>query len=417
MRMIPLGKVSDINPRKPRDLNSNEECSFVPMELVDEHSGRIVDARIRPIGEVEKGYTYFADGDVLFAKITPCMENGKCAIASNLIGGVGFGSTEFHVLRASGSIIPEWIYYFLRQESVRQQAKRQMSGSAGQQRVPAGFLDKLEIPLPPLAEQQRIADILSRADRLRRLRRFALAMSEGYLQAVFLEMFGDPVTNPMGWPIVALNRLLKSKAQNGLYLSKDKYLPTGSSDGIEMVHMADLFYEIVERGRLKRVQIDKKDFQKYLVDHNDLLIARRSLNYEGSAKPCRIPISGEPLIFESSMIRITPDPSRVHPTYLFYYLANDRARSAHILKYVTRSTISGINQENLNRLEILVPPISAQENYVKIVRNTERLRAQQRESLRQAEHLFQTLLQRAFRGGVEKNEGNNYDSNEKVSFG
>jgi len=298
-------------------------------------------------------------------------------------------------IRAKANTDPGYLLYFLR---FHEPSLASIGQGSTFEAVSKADLHRIQLPLPPLAEQQRIADILSRADRLRRLRRFALEMSAGYLQAVFLEMFGDPVTNPMGWAIIPLNHLLKAKAQNGLYLPKEKYLPAGSDEGVEMVHMADLFYEMVERGNLKRVCVETNDVQKYSVDHNDLLIARRSLNYEGSAKPCRIPISETPLIFESSMIRITPDPRKIMPTYLYYYLANERARLAHVLKYVTQSTISGINQENLNRLEILTPPISLQENYLRIVHNVERLRAQQREALRQAEQLFQGLLQAAFRG-------------------
>ncbi len=154
--------------------------------------------------EVERGYTYFANGDVLFAKITPCMENGKCALAYGLQNNTGFGSTEFHVIRAGSTVSSEWIYYFIRQETVRQEAKRHMTGSAGQQRVPASFVAKIEVPLPPLPEQQRIAGILSRADRLRRLRRYALEMSDGYFQSVFLEMFGDTEHNDQGWPVMRL---------------------------------------------------------------------------------------------------------------------------------------------------------------------------------------------------------------------
>ena len=108
MRMARLGDVCQINPRLPRDhgLSDESEVSFVPMAAVDEVSGSIVSAAIRPFGEVKKGYTSFSDGDVLFAKITPCMENGKAALAAGLVSGRGFGSTEFHVLRAGPAVLP-----------------------------------------------------------------------------------------------------------------------------------------------------------------------------------------------------------------------------------------------------------------------------------------------------------------------
>ena len=148
-----------------RQISDDAECSFVPMEYVDDISGTIANTSIRRVGDVKKGYTFFKNDDVIFAKITPCMENGKCAIGKNLKNGIAFGSTEYHVVRAKEEIIPEWIYYFLRQEHIRQSATHWFRGTAGQQRVPSTFLEELKIPLLPLTEQKRIASLLARADR------------------------------------------------------------------------------------------------------------------------------------------------------------------------------------------------------------------------------------------------------------
>ena len=188
MKQVLLSDVCEINPRIDSGISDDAECSFVPMEYVDDVSGTIANTSIRRVGDVKKGYTFFKNDDVIFAKITPCMENGKCAIGKNLKNGIAFGSTEYHVVRAKEEIIPEWIYHFLRQEKVRQQAKGWFRGTAGQQRVPATFLEELKIPLPPLTEQKRIASLLARADRLRHLRRTAHELGESLLQSVFLEM-------------------------------------------------------------------------------------------------------------------------------------------------------------------------------------------------------------------------------------
>jgi len=141
MKEAYLSDVSKINPPKRSGLSSDMSCTFVPMEFVDELDGVIARTSVRSVGEVEIGYTPFIDGDVIFAKITPCMENGKCALARGLTNGIGFGSTEFHVLRAGEDILPEWIYYYLRQEKIRQQAMLWFRGTAGQQRVRAVFLN------------------------------------------------------------------------------------------------------------------------------------------------------------------------------------------------------------------------------------------------------------------------------------
>ena len=160
-RWVKLEEVCKINPRRNditrRDM---EPTSFVPMEAVDAEMSVISEIRERPFADVKKGYTYFEDGDVLFAKITPCMQNGKHAIARKLIDGIGFASTEFHVIRPAKGILAEWIHYFVRQPTVLHDATNHFTGAVGQQRVPDDFLKSLEIPLPPLDEQERIAGVL-----------------------------------------------------------------------------------------------------------------------------------------------------------------------------------------------------------------------------------------------------------------
>ena len=126
------------------------------MEAVNAAEGKADTQRTRPYEELNKGYTYFIDGDVLFAKITPCMQNGKHFIASGLLGGIGFASTEFHVLRPNDSVIAAWVHYYLRQPHILEEATYHFTGAVGQQRVPVSFLEKLKIPLPPLPEQKKI---------------------------------------------------------------------------------------------------------------------------------------------------------------------------------------------------------------------------------------------------------------------
>lgn len=164
-RFLSIPDICTVNPTRPRNLTQSDETmtSFVPMAAVDDREGRITDLQARPFGEVKRGYTYFEENDVLFAKITPCMENGKAAVARGLISRFGFGSTEFHVLRPTNRILPEWIYYFVRREAFRQEAKTKFRGAVGQQRVPADFLETHLIPVPfpqnpekSLAVQQQI---------------------------------------------------------------------------------------------------------------------------------------------------------------------------------------------------------------------------------------------------------------------
>ena len=166
----PLAQIAEINPRHPKGLDDSMPISFVRMAVVSESKPQFDSLEVRKLGEVRKGFTHFAEGDVVFAKITPCMENGKGAVATGLQNGIGSGTTELHVIRPLGGIDPHYVYRFLAQSSVRRAAKENFTGTAGQARVPTSFIEELELPLPPLAEQQeivrRVEGLFALADQL-----------------------------------------------------------------------------------------------------------------------------------------------------------------------------------------------------------------------------------------------------------
>lgn len=155
-KKITLQEAVDINPKTILPvLSDSEMVSFLPMPAVQEESLEYREQEAS-FGKVKKGYTKFQDEDVLFAKITPCMENGKGCIVHNLSHGIGFGSTEFHVLRCHKEVLPKFIYYFVIRRNFRADAKNNMSGAVGQQRVPADFLKEHAFSLPSLPEQKAI---------------------------------------------------------------------------------------------------------------------------------------------------------------------------------------------------------------------------------------------------------------------
>lgn len=156
-RVVPLSGAVVVNPKIDRtSLTDETEVSFVRMAAVGAATGHIDVSIVRPYAEVKKGYTHFRNGDVLFAKVTPCMENGKMAVARQLKNGVGFGSTEFHVLRPREGVDSQYIYYFVSSQTFRKEASGHMTGAVGLRRVPAAFLETAEIPLPSLERQREI---------------------------------------------------------------------------------------------------------------------------------------------------------------------------------------------------------------------------------------------------------------------
>ena len=152
-----LSDICDINPRVDKSvIDHTQLVSFVPMPAVEAENGRIDVSATRPFGEVKQGYTPFQTGDVLFAKITPCMENGKMAIVPKMPSEYGFGSTEFHVLRPLCGVEPRFIYQMVSNQSFRYHAEHHMTGAVGQKRVPASLLADHPVAVPPLNEQRRI---------------------------------------------------------------------------------------------------------------------------------------------------------------------------------------------------------------------------------------------------------------------
>jgi type I restriction enzyme S subunit len=153
-----IGDVVDFAPKKPNHLKaSKEECSFLPMAAVQELTGAIdLGQTISHEKALAKTLTFFNEGDVLFAKVTPCMENGKIAVARGLTNQMGYGSTEFHVLSPKESLLADYLRYFLVSKDFRVNAASAMTGAVGLRRVPKSYLEEHQIPLPSIDNQQKV---------------------------------------------------------------------------------------------------------------------------------------------------------------------------------------------------------------------------------------------------------------------
>ncbi len=185
-----LSEVSIINPRKSEinTLDRTIEVTFIEMASVSE-KGEILNKVNRLLSEVWSGFTYFREDDVLFAKITPCMENGKGAIAKSLTNQIGFGSTEFHVIRPLKNISNSyWIHYLLRNENIRKLSQKSMTGSAGQKRTPASFFD-FKVNIPPIELQNQFAKKIKNIEAQKALVKQQAQQSEDLFQALLQQSF------------------------------------------------------------------------------------------------------------------------------------------------------------------------------------------------------------------------------------
>jgi type I restriction enzyme S subunit len=198
---VRIDELCDINPKHGADLADDVEVSFVPMAAVSDVAGEITEPETRRLGDVRRGYTHFSDGDVLWAKITPCMENGKSAVARGLVNGVGCGTTEFFVLRSHGAVVPEFLHQFMRQQSYRDAARGTMQSGVGQARVPKNFIEATILDLPPLAEQRRIlariAQLRSRSHSARDALDVIPTLLNQFRQSVLAAAFRGDLTD--GW--------------------------------------------------------------------------------------------------------------------------------------------------------------------------------------------------------------------------
>lgn len=169
--MLELGQLLFVNPPVSyKHIVDDDVISFVPMDAIDEQNGVIAIRKTISYSDI-KGFTKFQEGDLLWAKITPCMQNGKSAIARDLVNGVGCGSTEFYVLRPkSDDILIEYVHYILRDKRVLESARNSFGGSAGQQRVSNSYLKSIKIPLPPIDVQQQIVDIYTAAQKAKQVK-------------------------------------------------------------------------------------------------------------------------------------------------------------------------------------------------------------------------------------------------------
>jgi len=265
------------------------------------------------------------------------------------------------------------------------------AGSALKNLAAISEIKKCKIPLPPLEEQRRIAAILDKADGVRRKRKEAIRLTEELLRSTFLEMFGDPVTNPKGWEVKRLGEIC-TNFQNGIGKNSEHY-----GHGSKVANISDL-YEwhrfIPEKYSL--LDVTPKEIEKYSLMRGDMLFVRSSVKREGVAV-CSVYDSDEICLFSSFMIRVRPRTDLINPEFLSLMLRTPPMRNRLILGSNT-STITNISQPGLSKIEVVVPPIKTQNLITKVTKNIEESVRCHLQALEQSENLFNSLLQRAFRG-------------------
>ena len=318
--MAKLGEVCLINP-KSCTLRDDTEVSFIPMTKVGEH-GEFDASEIKNYSEVKKGFTNFQNGDILFAKITPCMENGKGAIAHNMKNGIGFGSTEFHVLRPdTDKITSEWLYYLTTWKTFRKEAEKNMTGSAGQKRVPKTFLENYVVNLPDIDTQKSENKILRKVDDLIFLRKQQLVKLDELVKARFVEMFGDVLLNSMQWP----EKTLENMADIVSGITKGR--KTAEADLQEVPYMAvsNVKDGYIDWTTVKTILATRQEIEQYRLMPDDILMTEGGdPDKVGRGAIIKVPLKNS--IHQNHIFRVRLDEQEILPSFFAEYLRHQKAK-------------------------------------------------------------------------------------------
>ena len=396
-----LSEAALINPPRRPDIRHTPETpvTFVPMASVSEDTGTIAWPETRPLAEVSKGYTYFEEGDVLFAKITPCMQNGKHAIARGLANGFGLGTTEFHVVRPGDKVQADWIHRYLRQPWLLDEATRHFRGAVGQQRVPKEFLIDLPIPLPPLAEQKRIVGVLN--EQMAAVERARKAAVERLEAAQALRgAHRESVFNRLDLSLSKLTPLKTaiSSTRNGFGRR-----PRGEEQGPIVLRIADVSSGQVSYSDPRRVYMTPKELETYSLQPDDLLFVRvnGSQNLVGAC--VEFEEWAEPVAFNDHLIRVrlTGD---LDSSFVAEFCKRRTVRTFLENRASTSAGQFTINRSSIEGIEIPVPDSKTQARCVSEIRSFEKfvntLVGKISDELNSLDSLQSALLRRAFSGEV-----------------
>jgi type I restriction enzyme S subunit len=315
---------------------------------------------------------------------------GRAASAPPDIGRVIFDSHLFRMRVDTGRVFPAYLCYAINSDLVAHQLAR-MSRGAIMEGLNTKILRECSIPLPRISEQRRIAQDLQQANRLCRTRRYALELTDSFLPAAFLKLFGDPKQNPQRWQEQTLSSVcLKfSDGPFGSNLKSSDY----RSSGIRVVRLQNI--GVGEFLDDDKAYVSKEHFaslQKHTCIPGDVLIGTMGdPNLRACIQPVQIPIA----LNKADCIQARPDPKHLNPLYL-RGLLNIPSTLYLVPGMVHGQTRGRVSMGELARLPIPVPPLSLQEEFATLAQKAEHLRVVQREALRQAEHLFASLLQSAF---------------------
>ncbi len=410
-----LEELCQFNPKHDPDVDQSLGVNFVPMPAVDDETGAIIDKSVvRPLSEIWKGYTHFADRDVIFAKITPCMENGKIAVARDLANGMACGSTEFHVLRSKGAVEPDFLWRFLRRKNYRQVAEHSMTGAVGQRRVPRQFLETTSLSLPPLNEQKRIVAKLDTLNAKSARARTELSrietLTSRYKQAVLSKAFSGKLTasqRAIEASSIEIREAILKLTQG--WSPKCEKVPASSEEQWAVITTTAIQAFSFEPNENKVLPSDLAPRQHLVIERGDVLLTRAGPRVRCGVC-CYVAQTRPNLMLCDKAYRL-----RLRDWFdaeFFVLLMNSPELLRRIEEIKTGGNDSGLNitQERFTSLKVPLWPHYVQRECVIQIRTAfakiDRLAAEARRALELVSKLDEATLAKAFRGElIPQDEG------------
>lgn len=360
MKFALLRDVCFFNPPKSEvreNLEADALVSFMPMQDLGIESINAEAGSSKPLSEVVKAYTYFAENDILIAKITPCFENGKMGIARNLVNGVGFGSSEYFVLRPADNVLSEYIYYFLRQDFVIENGRGIMTGAVGHRRVPADYLENLQIPLPTIEKQREIIEKLQSAfTELDLLQENFLNLRNKYDELLQSFQFNSYQRSETRVKIGAVCKLMTGGTPSR---TRDDFFRNGTVKWLVSgdIHQGEIFDC---EGRITTEAMRSSNTK--ILPINSVMIA---LNGQGKTRGTVALLKTEATC-NQSLVSISPiNIEELMPEFLFYNLKM-RYQELRRMTGDDGNDRRGLNMALIREIEIPLPPLA---NQIEIVKN------------------------------------------------
>ena len=376
-------KKRSIDPRKSPD----QEFELYSIPAFDADGPEVVSGR-----DVGSSKQSLEKGDVLLSRIVPHIR--RAWVVEPPSSRETIGSSEWIIFR-SDRFVPAYLRHALVTDRFHQSLMQTVAGVGGSLlRARPSYVADIEIPLPPLEEQTRIAAVLDAADALRAKRRQAIAKLDSLTQAIFIDMFGDPVTNPLEWRD---DRVLADVAEVRSGITKGRRTGSAPLTSVPYLAVVNVQDGHMQLDPLKSIDATAAEIEKYAVYRGDILLTEggdpdklgRGAVWHGQVEPC---------IHQNHVFRVRLAADSMTPEFLSHLLASQRGKR-YFLRMAKQTTgIASINMTQLRAFPLLEPPRAPQDEFLSRISSVQAARALADRSADQLDTLFASLQQRAFRG-------------------